>query len=241
MASKRRNMFHKNKKQEATEIEAHQLIGQTHGDPLVEKFTQNPPQSRGPPELSSRMNSVIRSLVRSRAPGRFLARGKSSDEVRTGFDRSVIDQYYTLFDKFDANRDGNLDMTELNNVIAHWTGRRAMGGALSQIFEQYDTNRDEKISFREFIDHLGKRNSAAYRETDVRRMFRMWASGGDNRIRFREIQQAMVYLGQEAESPDLMILLKRLDEDGDGALDFAQFRKLMKTEVRKIGKITTYL
>ncbi|WVZ04351.1 hypothetical protein V8G54_025157 [Vigna mungo] len=64
---------------------------------------------------------------------------------------------------------------------------------------------------------------------DMRRVFEMFDRNGDGRISAKELRDSLVNLGIEIPEKELAEMIERIDVNGDGCVDMAEFGELYET------------
>jgi Ca2+-binding EF-hand superfamily protein len=132
-----------------------------------------------------------------------------------------IDRLWKTFSVFDTDRSGLIAAEELGAVM------RSLGHApgaeeLRALIEEVDLDRSGSIDFDEFkllmLSRQGDRTSR------LKLAFEIFDKDGSGRITAEEMSGVMSQVG--LTKPELDEMIKEVDEDGNGAIDFAEFCKL---------------
>ena len=134
-----------------------------------------------------------------------------------------------LFDLYDEDESGNLDIKELPDFL------RALDMAPSQaqceaIMEKYDTNKNGFLSFDEVARLVEiERSNLPMKLSDkeIRQAFLEFDTDGSGKISFAELKTALLEQGEPMEETEvdelIKMTMKRADLDGDGELNFEEF------------------
>ncbi|XP_067877377.1 mitochondrial adenyl nucleotide antiporter SLC25A24-like isoform X1 [Heterodontus francisci] len=122
-----------------------------------------------------------------------------------------------LFQRFDTNKDGLVNMTELGE------GLRSMGLVIradteKEILRAGDTNRDGQLDLAEFIEYLRQH------EKKLKLMFRSLDQNNDGQIDASEIQHTLSTLGITITLQQAEKILLSMDTDGTITVDWNEFR-----------------
>uniref|UniRef100_UPI00398F8B66 mitochondrial adenyl nucleotide antiporter SLC25A24-like isoform X1 n=2 Tax=Pristiophorus japonicus TaxID=55135 RepID=UPI00398F8B66 len=122
-----------------------------------------------------------------------------------------------LFQQFDTNKDGRVDMTELGE------GLRSMGmltraDTEQEILRAGDTNLDGQLDLAEFIEYLRQH------EKKLKLMFKSLDRNNDGQIDASEIQLTLSGLGISVTLPQAEKILLSMDKDGTITVDWTEFR-----------------
>ncbi|KAJ0034169.1 hypothetical protein Pint_25786 [Pistacia integerrima] len=136
-----------------------------------------------------------------------------------------------VFQMFDRNGDGRISKQELSVSLEN-IGIFIPDAELAQMIERIDVNGDGCVDIDEF--------GALYKslmvereeedENDMREAFNVFDQNGDGFITFDELKQVLGSLGlkQGRTAEDCKRMIMKVDVDGDGMVDYKEFRQMMK-------------
>lgn len=135
-----------------------------------------------------------------------------------------------IFNQFDANKDGKISLTELATVL------KSMGSSyteeeLIRVMEELDTDKDGFISLSEF-ETLCCTSSGAASEAELRDAFDLYDQDKNGLISAVELHLVLNRLGMRCSVDECVKMIKPVDADGDGNVNFEEFRTMM-TNSRK--------
>ncbi|XP_010033692.2 probable calcium-binding protein CML27 [Eucalyptus grandis] len=131
-----------------------------------------------------------------------------------------------VFDQFDANGDGKISAAELSQVLA------AMGSAvppedLDRAMAEIDADGDGFISLPEFA---GLCRSGPSPDADLRDAFDLYDQDRNGLISAAELHLVLNRLSMNCSVEDCARMIKSVDGDGDGNVNFEEFRKMMASK-----------
>mmetsp|Transcript_3649 Transcript_3649/g.5957 ORF Transcript_3649/g.5957 Transcript_3649/m.5957 type:complete len:145 (+) Transcript_3649:46-480(+) len=137
-----------------------------------------------------------------------------------------IAQFKETFKLFDHNGDGTITKEELKSAMLK-LGQKPNEAALKAHLEEFDTDGDGKITLKEFIGIMKKKTEAAKGADSTLLAFKAFDKDGNGKISPEELKQAMSSMGQDMSDAQIDAMIKACDADGDGNVDYKEFRKMM--------------
>ncbi|XP_055081737.1 calcium-binding mitochondrial carrier protein SCaMC-1 isoform X2 [Periophthalmus magnuspinnatus] len=132
-----------------------------------------------------------------------------------GLDKEREKRWAELFDQFDLNKDGHIDISELRTGLA---ARGLSRGSVEKIVAAGDTNQDGVLDVEEFMQYLRDH------EKQLKIMFRSLDKNNDGRIDAAEIQHSLQTIGVSVNLRDANRILKSMDKDGTMTIDWTEWR-----------------
>ncbi|XP_014842128.1 PREDICTED: calcium-binding mitochondrial carrier protein SCaMC-3-like isoform X1 [Poecilia mexicana] len=120
-----------------------------------------------------------------------------------------------LFEQLDLNKDGRIDMLELEAGLAH---RGLSNGCLKKIVETGDTNQDGVLDFEEFVEYLHNH------EKQLKVMFHHVDRNKDGRIDVEDIQHCLHIIGVNVSPEDATRIMLSMDRDGTMTINWSEWR-----------------
>lgn len=138
------------------------------------------------------------------------------------------DDIHQVFNYFDENGDGKISAEELKNRL------RKVGGEESQLSDEEaemvvrvsDADGDGKLG----LDDFAKMMKEGDQEGELREAFVMYSRKSSKEecvITPKSLKKMMTRLGQSTTVNDCKAMIGRYDVNGDGVLDFDEFRAMM--------------
>ena len=132
-----------------------------------------------------------------------------------------VEKLWKAFSVFDTNKSGAVSAEELGAVM-HSLGQNPTPAELRQLLEEVDIDRSGSIDFSEFKTLMISRRGD--RQSRLKLAFSVFDKDGSGHITAGEMTSVMSQVGLTKAELDEMI--KEVDEDGDGSIDFTEFCKL---------------
>ncbi|GKC59852.1 calmodulin-like protein 3 [Tanacetum coccineum] len=134
-----------------------------------------------------------------------------------------------VFQMFDRNGDGKITKQELAKSLEN-LGIYIPDDDLAQMIEKIDVNKDGFVDMEEFGELyqtiLGERDE----EEDMREAFNVFDQNRDGFITVEELRSVLSSLGlrQGRSIEECRLMIKKVDEDGDGMVNYKEFKQMMK-------------
>ncbi|KAI5684373.1 hypothetical protein M9H77_05601 [Catharanthus roseus] len=136
------------------------------------------------------------------------------------------DEVLLMFQKFDANGDGKISLSELGSIL-NALGSETPPDEVQRIMTEIDTDGDGFIDFNEFqtfyFAGLGKEGN----DKEIRDAFDLYDKDKNGKISASELHSVLKSLGEKCSLKDCRKMISSVDVDGDGCVNFEEFKKMM--------------
>ncbi|XP_058109012.1 probable calcium-binding protein CML25 [Magnolia sinica] len=140
--------------------------------------------------------------------------------------RTHLDELQDVFRKFDANGDGKISSTELGSIMAS-LGHPASEEELHSMIGEADSDGDGFIDLNEFIELNINGVDATKIVEDLTHAFMIFDVDGNGSISPKELQKVLRSLGDDCTVDDCKKMISGVDRNGDGLIDFEEFKIMM--------------
>ncbi|XP_031248350.1 calmodulin-like protein 3 [Pistacia vera] len=146
-----------------------------------------------------------------------------------GMLHTVSTELRRVFQMFDRNGDGKITKKELSDSLQN-LGIFIPDGDLVQMIDKIDTNGDGFVDIDEFGALYQTIMNEKDEEEDMKEAFNVFDQNGDGYITVDELRSVLASLGlkQGRTLEDCKRMIKKVDVDGDGMVDYAEFKQMMK-------------
>ncbi|KAL6993958.1 hypothetical protein U1Q18_012067 [Sarracenia purpurea var. burkii] len=133
-----------------------------------------------------------------------------------------------VFNKFDANGDGKISASELRAVLGA-LGSDTTAEEVDLVMSEIDTDGDGFINLKEFTDfHRKGTDGDVGNSKELRDAFDLYDRDKNGLISARELHAVMKSLGEKCSLEDCSRMIGSVDADGDGCVNFEEFKKMMR-------------
>ncbi|XP_020215806.1 probable calcium-binding protein CML26 [Cajanus cajan] len=136
-----------------------------------------------------------------------------------------MDELKRVFSRFDANGDGKISVNELDNVL-RTLGSGVPPEELQRVMDDLDTDHDGFINLSEFAAFC-RSDTTDGGDTELRDAFNLYDQDKNGLISATELYQVLNRLGMRCSVDECHNMIKSVDSDGDGNVNFSEFKRMM--------------
>lgn len=137
----------------------------------------------------------------------------------------TMEEVEKVFSRFDKNGDGKISAEEFAEVLRA-LGSHTSPDELTRIMSEIDTDGDGFIDLKEFADfHRATDSNGGLAE--LRDAFDMYDRDKNGLISASELHAVFKSLGEKVTLKDCSRMISSVDADGDGCVNFEEFKKMM--------------
>ncbi|KAL2522398.1 putative calcium-binding protein CML23 [Forsythia ovata] len=127
-----------------------------------------------------------------------------------------------VFEKFDTNGDHKISLSELGEIL-NALGSKTEDEELKRIMSELDTDGNGSIDINEFkAFYYGSGDNKELKEA-----FDLYDKDKNGKISANELHSVLRGLGEKCSLKDCRRMISSVDVDGDGCVNFAEFKKMM--------------
>ncbi|EOA24769.1 hypothetical protein CARUB_v10018048mg [Capsella rubella] len=132
-----------------------------------------------------------------------------------------------VFSHFDSNGDGKISAYELRDFFGS-VGEYITHEAAQEAINEVDTDADGSLGFEDFVGLMTRRDLDGDGSGELKTAFEMFeVEKGSGCITPKGLQKMLVKLGESRTYGECEAMIKFYDIDGNGVLDFHEFRQMM--------------
>lgn len=134
-----------------------------------------------------------------------------------------------IFHMFDKNGDGKITKKELSDSLEN-LGISISDPDMIQMIEKIDINGDGCVDIDEFEELYKSIMDDKDEDEDMREAFNVFDQNGDGFITEDELSTVLASLGFKHGKAleECKRMIKKVDSDGDGMVNFMEFKQMMK-------------
>ncbi|GKB15945.1 calcium-binding allergen Ole e 8-like protein [Tanacetum coccineum] len=144
-----------------------------------------------------------------------------------------MEEVKKVFNRFDTNHDGKISSSELISIMKT-LGSNTSDEQVKQMMTKVDTDNDGFINLEEFAGFCkGDDDVDDGGLKELHEAFDLYDLNKNGLISSTELHQILTRLGESVTVEDCVGMIKSVDADGDGFVNFDEFKKMMsngKTE-----------
>jgi calmodulin len=123
------------------------------------------------------------------------------------------------------NGGGSIDARELKELMVS-AGQNPTDEELEEMIRIADADGTGDIDFAEFVTLMAHRIADEKSEETLRAAFSVFDTSGDGFINAEEMRRIMMHMGEPVTLDDVDQVIRKVDRDGDGVIDYNEFTKV---------------
>ena len=148
----------------------------------------------------------------------------------------TIKQLQEIFNKY-AGEKGALDEESLQLLIKEKLEQYIQKKQLIALMKKIDTDGSGEIEFDEFIEFMRNLNKENELDEDaLKEVFKIFDRDEKGYLTPESVYHIFLALGEKIKLEDIINILKENDIDGDGNLNFEDFKMLMHSGLEELEK-----
>ena len=133
-----------------------------------------------------------------------------------------IKEYKSVFDLNDNNKDGNVTLDELANILKA-INISSSDEEIKEIIMELELEGNDEINFENFVSIINRRDKDVDNEEEVIKAFKFFDKEGNGLININELKNIMLSVGKNISEEELNDMLKEADIDMDGYINYEEF------------------
>ena len=137
-----------------------------------------------------------------------------------------IEEFKEVFSLFDKDGGGSISSTELGTVM-RILGQNPSQKEIEAMINEIDQDGNGEIDFEEFCKLMVKQMEANEPAEELVEVFRIFDKDCNGQIDWYDLGVAFKECGERVSDEDLKEMIDEHDYDGDKALNFSEFVRMM--------------
>jgi len=132
-----------------------------------------------------------------------------------------------VFQKYDKDQSKYLEIEEIKNALQELSGDFSIKPTTEEvenIVKEIDQDNDNKLNIDEFVVMYNQIVDAG---KEVREQFEFFDKDGSGKVSKDELKKSLKQLNEKLSKSELKRMMKEADLDGDGEIDFEEFKKIL--------------
>ncbi|KAF7851396.1 hypothetical protein BT93_L4014 [Corymbia citriodora subsp. variegata] len=154
--------------------------------------------------------------------------GGSSSIAKPRCSLGTMDEVRLIFKKYDANGDGKISCDELRRALSRLGPTEATPEEARRMVSEIDRDGDGFIDLKEFAEFFMRGpGDEEEQHRELREVFDIYDLDKNGRISAKELHKVLNKLGEKCSLSDCQRMIGSVDRDGDGQVDFDEFKAMM--------------
>ncbi|KAL5247008.1 hypothetical protein ACHWQZ_G019019 [Mnemiopsis leidyi] len=151
----------------------------------------------------------------------------NKEVVVPALNKEEVDELYALFDKFDDDGNGELELDELSKMMNN-LGVIACKDDLKNLLDAIDDDLSGTIDCWELVEYIDRMLADEFTNDELIEAFNMIDSDKGGEISLEELRVAMQSADCGVTKPEMEYLFRKVDRNHDGNISFSEFSRLLR-------------
>ena len=138
-------------------------------------------------------------------------------------------EFKNIFDKYDSNKDGNVNSDELANILKA-ININVSDEEIKEIIEEIELEGNNEINFENFISIVNRREKDVDTKEEVLNAFKFFDKEGNGLININDLKYIMINVSKNLSEAEIDDMLKEADLDMDGFINYEEFIRSLLTK-----------
>ena len=143
------------------------------------------------------------------------------------YSEEQLAEFKEAFSLFDKDGDGTISPVELDEILKS-LGQKLSPSELSEMMREIDTDNSGTINFMEFLVLMERQLITGDKDREFKEAFSLFDKDGNGLISASELKAVMKNVGESMNDTEIEQMIKEVDIDGDGQINYIEFVKMLK-------------
>ena len=135
----------------------------------------------------------------------------------------------SIFEKYDSNKDGFVNSSELANIIKS-INTDVSDEELLELLQEVELEVNGEINFEKFVSIVNRREYDVDTEEELLNAFKIFDKEGNGLINLNELKNIMLKVGKNLSESEIDEMLRDADIDMDGFINYEEFIRSILTK-----------
>ena len=140
-----------------------------------------------------------------------------------------LNEIRTVFAKCDVDGSGAITKDELGRILQS-LGQNFSAKEFIEMMKTIDLNEDGFVTFHEFLSLYKKHVLFKVQEEKLREAFNICDYDGNEFVTLDELKRVIGVVGENLSEEQIITMIKEVDMDDDGKINFEEFIQLIKNQ-----------
>ena len=150
----------------------------------------------------------------------------NKDKMVEELSEQQLEEFHEVFDMFDTDGGGSISNSELGTVM-RTLGQYPTEEEIEQMIQEVDVDGNGEIDFGEFCMLMVRKMKESEPEEELVEVFKLFDKDANGHIDWYDLDTIFKELGEKLTENDLKEMIEEHDHDGDKALSFEEFVRMM--------------
>ena len=135
-----------------------------------------------------------------------------------------LEEFQEAFKQYDTDGGGSIDAQELRALMAS-LGQTPSDEELKKMIDAADADGNGTVDFAEFAALMAHKMHEEKSDQTIKKAFEVFDADKSGFIDSNELKRILANLGEAVTSQQVSAMISKVDENGDGNIDYEEFAK----------------
>ena len=142
-----------------------------------------------------------------------------------------LEEFQEAFKQYDTDGGGSIDAQELRALMAS-LGQTPSDEELKKMIDAADADGNGTVDFAEFAALMAHKMHEEKSDQTIKKAFEVFDADKSGFIDSNELRRILANLGEAVTSQQVSAMISKVDENGDGNIDYEEFAKARRRAAR---------